>query len=167
MIPLRLLPILIFLPSALLAAQAEYCTPDRSLCAVVIPVHRSVHATEESIVEIRDSSGNRLSRQDYSSEDGEHGFGVEQARWTPDSRFFVYCMSSSGGHQAWHFPTYFYGRDNDRTQLLDDHLGPITDGEFKVEAPDIVITAGRRKQDLEEATFRVNLGQLSSENEEQ
>ena len=40
----------------------------------------------------------------------EHGYGVTKAVWTPDSHFFVYSLESSGGHEAWHSPVWFYFR---------------------------------------------------------
>jgi hypothetical protein len=44
---------------------------------------------------------------DCSSEDSEHGFGIVKAAWTPDNKYFVFSLTSSGGHQSWHFPKHF------------------------------------------------------------
>ena len=78
--------------------------------------------------------------RDYSSADGEHGFRVTEARWTPDSRFFVYSTSSSGGHQPYHSPTYFYSRRTNRVRDI-EQLTPrmvvdqAPDSEFKIVPP--------------------------------
>lgn len=84
----------------------EFRSPDGKYLAIVIPLPKAPHGSGESKIEIHSKDAIVCSAS-YSSEDGEHGFGVERAAWSPDSKFFVYSMSSSGGHQAWHFPTYF------------------------------------------------------------
>src|SRR5437899_963523 len=59
----------------------------------------------ESRVEFYSPQHEMLCALDYSSEDSEHGFGIVKAAWTPDSNYFVFSLTSSGGHQSWHFPT--------------------------------------------------------------
>lgn len=142
------------------AAPREYASPDHRLVAVVMDVQRSGHATGESIVEIRDSRGATLSRTDYSSDDGEHGYGVVRSRWTPDSNFFIYNMTSSGGHQPWHCPTYVFSSDDSTTYSLDEYLGPITDPEFTITPPDRVRLRGQRRSDLKDAVFHVRLSEV-------
>ena len=89
---------------------------------------------------IEKSDGTSLCTRDYSSADGEHGFGVTEARWTPDSRFFVYSTSSSGGHQPYHSPAYFYSRRTNRVRDI-EQLTPrmvvdqAPDSEFKIVPP--------------------------------
>ena len=143
----------------------EYRSPNRQFRARVIALPDAPYGSGESRVEIRAASGALLCSRSYGSADGEHGFGVERAAWTPDSRFFVYSMSSSGGHQAWHFPTDFIAIQDCRIRRLDQFVGPITDPEFKLRAPDIVRVVGRRKEDLEEATFNVSLRKLITKEE--
>jgi hypothetical protein len=63
----------------------------------------------ESRVVIRTSNGETLNSKDYSSPRGFNGYYVVNAKWSPDSRFFVYSMSSSGGHSPWQFPMAVYG----------------------------------------------------------
>ncbi len=142
------------------AALHEYASPDHRLLAVVNDVQRSSHATSESIVEIRNSRGTTISKTDYSSDDGQHGYGVVQSQWTPDSNFFIYNMTSSGGHQAWHCPTYVFSSRDSRTYSLDEYLGPITDPEFTVTPPDRVRLKGQRRSDLRDAVFHVRLSVL-------
>jgi hypothetical protein len=112
-------------------------SPDRTLRAVITPVGRE---RKESRVEIQNSDGKVLCPQDYSSPDGEHGLGVTEDRWTPDSEFFVYSTSSSGGHQPYHSPTYFYSRRTNRVSDIEEltHrmvVDQAPDSEFKIVPP--------------------------------
>lgn len=143
----------------------EYSSPNRQFRARVIALPDAPYGSGESRVEIHAASGALLCSRSYGSWDGEHGFGVERAAWTPDSRFFVYSMSSSGGHQAWHFPTDFIAIQDRRIRRIDQYVGPITDPEFKLRAPDIVQVVGRRREDLEEATSNVSLRKLITKKE--
>lgn len=143
----------------------EYPSPDGRLKSIIISLPKAPYGSGESRIEIRSADGSLLFSQDYASEDGEHGFGVEHAAWTPDSKFFIYSLSSSGGHQPWHFPTDFIevsGAGRSRLHQLDDYVGPITDPDFKVLPPDTVCTEGMRDKDLKETTFRVRLSELVS-----
>ena len=117
-------------------------SPDGALRAIIIPVNRGFG---ESRVEIRGTDDKLLCTADYSSSDGEHGLKVEKGRWTPDFRFFVYNTESSGGHQAWHSPTFFYSLRNNRVRNLEDltHrvvLDQSPDPTFKIVAPHSVAT---------------------------
>jgi hypothetical protein len=89
-----------------------YPSPDGALRAVVYPADISLDVTPdmESRVVIRTSKGATLNSKDYSSPRGFNGYYVVNAKWSPDSRFFVYSMSSSGGHSPWQFPIGVYGR---------------------------------------------------------
>jgi hypothetical protein len=79
--------------------------------------------------------------RDFGSEDGEHGELIQQAEWTPDSRFFVIITEHAGGHGPLMHPIYFWDRRTNRFYSLDRALGGTTSG-FKVQSPDIV--SGRR-----------------------
>jgi len=136
----------------------QYSSPDGQLRARIGFSKNSPTATPESRVTIT-AGAKVVFERSYESEDGEHGFGVERAAWTPDSRFLVFSLSSSGGHQAWHFPTDFWCRADARVRRLDDYIGPITSAEFSVSRPDVVTTEGR-KDDLEEAELRASLRTL-------
>jgi|ERR1044071_9115189 hypothetical protein len=89
--------------------RRTYLSPDKTLSAVVIPVGEG-EERRENRVEIREAGGKLLLAKSFVSRDGEHGYIVSRAAWTPDSRFFVFSVYSSGGHQPWNFPTYFYYR---------------------------------------------------------
>ena len=58
----------------------------------------------------------------------------------PGFTVFVFSVHSSGGHEFWQFPTYFYSRKDRRLRLLDDYVGPVTDPDFEIVAPDLVRT---------------------------
>ena len=142
--------------------QQEYASPDGTYIAYVIALPKAPYGSGESKIIIKTKKGKILCSKNYGSEDGEHGFGVERAAWTPDSHFFVYSMSSSGGHQAWHFPTDFISTGDFEVRTLDDYIGPITDPDFELKAPDIIKTSGRQKDTLDEAIFDISISELLS-----
>ena len=153
----------IFLLNPILHAdeQREYLSPDGNYHAYVISLPKSHYGSGESRIDLRSANGALLLSKSYGSEDGEHGFGVERAAWTPDSRYFVYSMSSSGGHQSWHFPTYFIATHDFKLHDLDDYLGLITTPDFKLTPPDIIQVVGHSIADLEkEVDFKVTLSDL-------
>jgi len=142
------------------AEQKGYLSPDGKYLAYAIPLPKAPYGSGESKIVIKTMSGKTLASKSYGSEDGEHGAGVEKAAWTFDSRFFVYSMSSSGGHQSWHFRTFFISTTDWKIRSLDDYVGPITDPDFVLSAPDTVKTLGREKSTLDEATFEIRLSEL-------
>jgi len=90
------------------ARKATYTSPEGSLVAVVQPSTKP--QTCESAVELRTGPGKVLVRRSYQSDGGEHGYGVVKAQWTPDSKYFVFSLESSGGHQPWHSPVEHFLR---------------------------------------------------------
>src|SRR6266849_3231050 len=58
----------------------------------------AAYKSYESRVEFYSPQQEMLCALDYSSDDGEHGFGIVKAAWTPDSYYFVFSLTSSGGH---------------------------------------------------------------------
>lgn len=96
------------------------------LLAAVVPVGKKGFEDQESRVEIRSADGRRISWKSFSSRDGEHGWGVNHAAWTGDGQFFIFNTSSSGGHQPWSLPIYFYSLRQNRFYKLDSFVGPIT-----------------------------------------
>jgi hypothetical protein len=116
----------------------KYRSPDNALVAIVTST-QVPEATRESRVEIRLKAGKVLAKMNYSSENGEQGYGVTKAVWTPDSQYFVYSLESSGGHQAWHSPVQFYNRRHSKIQSLDDALNDsVMNPDFTISAPDKV-----------------------------
>lgn len=163
-IPSLTIALLISLVAGVFAGEfSKYPSPDGRLTAIIVPLPGAHYGAGENRVEIRSQNGSLLFSHSYGSEDGEHGFGVEHAAWTPDSKFFVYSLSSSGGHQAWHFPTDFIETATLHLHRLDEYRGPVTAPDFKVLPPDRVRTVGQRKADMQETTFEVRLSELLSE----
>ena len=115
-----------------------YTSPDKAVVAK-INFRKALDATPESMIEISSASGKLLMRKAYTSADGEHGYGVTEAAWTPDSRFFVYSLESSGGHQAWHSPIDFFNRSTSKVENLDNKLNDaVMNPHFILIAPDKV-----------------------------
>ena len=151
--------------SCLTVRPQVYPSPDRALRAVVFPVDMDLHATPdmESRVVLRANGAKLLTSKDYSSPRGTNGYYVVRAAWSPDSQFFVYSMSSSGGHSPWSFPTWVYSRQKNLFVSLNELIGnkPTVSGDFKFTGPHTVVASiqeepGSDKQvpivvDLEEA----------------
>jgi len=120
----------------------QYLAPDGRARVVIVPIGKETGKVDsESRIEFRSADNELLCALDYSSEDGEHGFGVVKAEWTPDSHYFVFSLSSSGGHQPWHAPTPFYSRRDGIVRELDDYFQPgISKADFQLIAPNTVRT---------------------------
>jgi hypothetical protein len=105
-------------------------------------VIRPVGHTGESVVDFFSPGGGKSCSADYSSADGSHGFIVAKAEWSPDQRYFVFSMQSSGGHQPWHAPTSFYSSDDHALCSLDGFLDPpgIASSDFTLSAPNRITT---------------------------
>ena len=143
----------------------KYISPDGTLHALVFPVGKAGDGPKESRVEVRNSAGKNLLSRSFGSKDGEHGYLVYHADWTADSQFFVFSVASSGGHQPWHSPIYFYCRSDSRLRLLDDYLGPITDPNFTLSAPDVIHATQLKKYgDLESVAVEAKLSKLIKQN---
>jgi len=101
-----------------------YPSPDGALRALVLPVDIGLYATPdmESRVVIRTSKGDTVISKGYSSPRGTNGYYVVNAKWSPDSQFFVYSMASSGGHSPWSFPMMVYSREKKRIAGLSDMI---------------------------------------------
>jgi len=144
--------------------NSEYKNRD-GMRVVVIPVGKpSGRETYESKLEFLTPDDKLLCSLDYSSEDGDHGFGVVKAAWTPDGHYFVFSITSSGGHQGWHFPTHFYNTQDSKIYSLDDYIegSGISKGEFTLKAPNAVFTEVQRE---EEVPVRFHLDKLMGKNQ--
>jgi len=162
---ISILALIFFSTLAYSAEKKKYLSPDGEYRAIVVTLSKSSYTSGESEIFIETKDGKILCSKNYGSEDGEHGFGVEKAAWSSDSGFFVYSLSSSGGHQAWHFPTDFISTTDYKFRRLDDFVGPITDPDFTLFAPDIIKTSGRDKTTLDATNFKVSLSQtIKNEN---
>ena len=130
----------IFLLSLQTLAQTDpsrvFVSPDGKLRAAIIKVKES----GEDHLRVLAEDGKVVLDVDYSSPDGEHGRAIIRAAWTADSQFFVYSTESTGGHQPWARPTYFYTRLKNKVYSLDKYLGPIVQQQFTLRPPDVVET---------------------------
>jgi hypothetical protein len=130
---------------------------------VILPIRKwtrePAYKSYESRLEFYSPQHEMLCALDYSSEDHEHGFGIVNAAWTPDNNYFVFSLTSSGGHQSWHFPTHFYSTRDSKIYTLDDYIegSGISQGDFTLKAPNEVLTSVRRE---EEVPVRLHLDKL-------
>jgi hypothetical protein len=124
--------------------KAEYKAKDGTR-VVILPISKPGH-DYESRIEFYSAQNQMLCVLDYSSEDSEHGFGVVKAAWTPDSEYFVFSLTSSGGHQPWHAPTLFFSRKESAIFDLDNYVeaSGISKGDFVLRAPNTVLTEAMR-----------------------
>lgn len=157
-----------FLLFALCWAQAngnaEYKNRD-GVRVVVVPIGKLAgHEAYESRLKFYSPKNQVLCSIDYSSEDGEHGFGVVKAAWTQDGRYFVFSLTSSGGHQSWHYPTHFYNTQDSRIYRLDDYVeaSGISKGDFTLRAPNVVLTESWRGETV---PVRFHLDKLMAKNQ--
>jgi hypothetical protein len=126
-----------------------YPAPDRALHALVLPADISLDTTPdmESRVVLRGAKGDTLTSKDHSSPRGMNGYYVVTAKWSPDSQFFVYSLSSSGGHSPWSFPMWVYSRAKNAIVSFSDMIkgNPTVSGDFTFTGPHSV-TASTWKQ---------------------
>src|SRR5450755_408139 len=130
--------------SALLLAQSKSDATARGsrapggARAIVLAAGKAgTPSQNESRIEIFTAKGDKVCSLDFSSDDGEHGYAVAKAAWTPDGNYFVYSLESSGGHAPWHTPTLFISANPIREIcLLDSYLDNpgITTPDFKLTA---------------------------------
>ena len=89
----------------------EYLSPNGKYKAYVTPVYNPQSAKDESEITIKSDKGKILFQKGYFSECGEDGLLVVKAKWSADSRFFVYSMVNPCAHKPWHYPTFFVSTD--------------------------------------------------------
>jgi hypothetical protein len=120
-------------------APELFISPDKGTHALVYPTDISLYATPdmESRVVFRSSDGTTLTSQDYSSPRGANGYYVFHGQWSPDSQYFVFSMSSSGGHSPWSFPIKVYSVKKKLVANFSDMIGgnPTVSGQFQFSGP--------------------------------
>jgi len=128
------------------AAARESRAPNGAR-AVVLPAGKpGTPSHSESRIEIFTAALDKKCSLDFSSDDGQHGYAVAEAAWTPNGNYFVFSLKSSGGYASWHTPTEFVLMNslnfNDQVCILDSYLDNpgITTPDFKLTAPDLVTT---------------------------
>jgi hypothetical protein len=116
-----------------------YASPDGAIRATVLPSDVDLYATPdlESHVVFRTATGKLITSKDYSSPRGSNGYYVVNAAWSPDSQFFAFSLSSSGGHSPWSFPIWVFSSASGSivsfSAMIDDK--PTLSGSFKFTAP--------------------------------
>ena len=133
--------LVLLLPYGAPAKETEFAAKDGTR-VVVLPVSKpSNHNDSENKLEFYSPKNQMLCALDYSSKDGEHGFGVVKAAWTPDNKYFVFSLTSSGGHQPWHAPTLFYSiRDNSIDNVDNYADAAISKADFTLKDSNTVLT---------------------------
>jgi len=120
-----------------------FVSPGKALQALVIPADVSLDVTPdvESRIEIRVRGGKVLASEDHSSPRGMNGYYVVTAKWSPDSQFFVYSFTLSGGHQPWSFPIMIYSRKWNTFARLSDLIDekPTISAKFAFSGPHTLI----------------------------
>jgi hypothetical protein len=74
---------------------------------------------------------------------GTNGYYVVNAKWSPDSQFFVYSMASSGGHSPWSFPMMVYSRQSKRIVEFSDMIEgkPTISADFHLVGPHTLVAS--------------------------
>ena len=151
--------VLILLPSFALAAD-RLVSPDKLLVAIIEPFQKTKAKTAENIISIIKSDGTMLAKMDFRSPDKEHGFVIDKIQWTADSHFLVFSTYSSGGHQSWHAPTFFFARSDNKIRSIDDLLGPVVDPDFEILPTNILKVLVQDKTSQREKAVSVNLSEM-------
>lgn len=60
---------------------------------------------------------------------------IEQAKWTPDSKYIVFTTSSSGGHSPWHDDSFVFSILDRKLASVDEAVGLVVSPDVSVEAP--------------------------------
>jgi len=151
--------VLIILPSFALAAD-RLVSPDKSLVATIEPFLKTKGKKAENIISVSKSDGTVLAQIDFRSSDTEHGYVIAQIKWSVDSHFLVFSTYSSGGHQPWHAPTFFFARSDNKIRSVDDLLGPVLDSNFKISSTNILKVLVQDKSSQKEKVVSVSLSDL-------
>jgi hypothetical protein len=136
--------------SCLTMRPQVHASPDKAVRAIVFPVGMDLNASPdiESRVVFRGNDAKLLTSQDYSSPRGTNGYYVEHGKWSPDSQFFVYSLSSSGGHSPWSFPTWVYSREKNQIISFSEMIGgnPTLSADFDFGGPHTITATTWEKQ---------------------
>lgn len=120
-------------------------SPDQTIHAVLYPSAVTLYATPdmENRIVFRSSAGTTLTSQDYSSPRGTDGYYVFFGQWSPDSQYFAFSLSSSGGHSPWSFPIKVYGVKQNQIANFSDMINgnPTVSGQFQFSGPHTLIAS--------------------------
>jgi hypothetical protein len=138
-----------------------FVSPDKATHALAYPADVSLYATPdmESRVVFRSSDGTTLTSQDYSSPRGTNGYYVFYAQWSPDSQYFVFSLSSSGGHSPWSFPIKVYAVKKNLIANFSDMIdgNPTVSGQFQFSGPHTLVASTWKKPGATEDAVPVSV----------
>ncbi len=156
---IRSLVLILALTSFVIAGnRREFVSPDKMSRAIVYNFAESGRILE-SRVRVRNSTGALLFDTSFVSKDHRHGKGVVQAEWTANSQFFVFRMSSSGGHQPWHAFTFVFSVSTIELISIDKIVEPVT-SPFKLFPPDSFEAIGFKTNKKKSTQFAIRLSTL-------
>jgi hypothetical protein len=114
--------------AATAGTEKHWSAPGGSLVAVVTTFAPSQNADHLNwdVVAIHDRAHRVIASISLEKGSGITHAVVDDAVWSPDSRFFCFETASSGGHSAWHQPTYVFDAKTSRIYSIDDTIGAIT-----------------------------------------
>ncbi len=142
-------------------APELFVSPDKATHALVYPADVSLYATPdmESRLVFRSSDGTTLTSQDYSSPRGTNGYYVFHGQWSPDSQYFVFSLSSSGGHSPWSFPTKVYAVKKNLIANFSEMIGgnPTVSGQFQFSGPHTLVASTWKKPGATEDAVPVSV----------
>lgn len=119
----------------------KYFSPNHRLHAVIRNTQAPGEMMPESVVSVYDSRGKLLQHKSYISSDHEHGSNVVRLKWSADSKFCVWSLTSSGGHSPWHFPTDCYIQKCNAIVNIDAQLNcGLTQTKFELRTPHIFLS---------------------------
>jgi hypothetical protein len=99
---------------------------------------------------------------DFRSPDKGHGRIIDKIQWAADSNFLVFSTYSSGGHQPWNSPTFFFARLDNEIRSIDDLLGPVLDSDFEITSTGILKVFVRDKISGDEKVVTAKLSELAA-----
>jgi hypothetical protein len=142
-------------------APELFISPDKATHALVYPADVSLYATPdmESRLVFRSNDGTALTSHDYSSPRGTNGYYVFHGQWSPDSQYFVFSLSSSGGHSPWSFPTKVYAVKKNLIANFNDMIGgnPTVSGQFQFSGPHTLVASTWKKPGATEDAVPVSV----------
>jgi hypothetical protein len=156
----RFLLCLLVVTTSVVAQEIQRKSPNGQVTVAVVRAGGVTGANEDTI-SFLSSDGRLLLKKSFASTDGQHGYSVIRGQWSSDSKFYAFCVASSGGHQPWHVPTSVYSVATNRLYCLDDLYGSVTTSGFKFLAPGSLETTILDSDGGREKTIVVNLSELS------
>jgi hypothetical protein len=115
-----------------------YKSPNEAFKAQVIRVHFDDVERSHDIVKIFNKDS-EITEDVLARNDKEMGRYVYDAKWSPDSRFFVFLTLYGGGYSIWHHPTTVYDSKENKFWELDDFAGSVVDEKILFRGSDTLI----------------------------